>query len=60
MKKVVILGGGVAGTVTANNLATKMADEVRNGEDQPETSLSGLRKQDMSLLEFSKNPITGE
>ena len=32
MKKVVILGGGVAGTVTANNLATKMADEVRNGE----------------------------
>jgi len=32
MKRVVILGGGVAGTVTANNLASKIAKEVRDGE----------------------------
>ncbi len=31
MKKIVILGGGVAGTLTANYLVPKIRDEIRNG-----------------------------
>lgn len=31
MKRIVILGGGVAGTLTANYLVPKIRDEIRNG-----------------------------
>ncbi len=47
MKKIVVVGGGVAGTLTANYLASHLRDEIRDGK----VSITLISERDKQLYE---------